>query len=95
MPLRRIRSLVEGLNTRMLSRVPRHVGNHGSSRGLTFDDQSFTIKPIRGDKEFVVKIQPHLEPALWAIYLEESVMRYERPPTDGRQEAPGGPTPSS
>ncbi len=88
--MRKVRSIVEGLSSRMTPRVPRHVGNHGSSRGLTFDDLSFTMNTIRGDKEFrLEEIQPHLNSGLWPVYLEELEMRYEDPPTDGRQEAPG------
>ena len=76
----------------MLPRVPRHVG-YTDFLGLTSASDFVTINTIRGDSESVVEIQPFLEPALWAIYLEESEMRYEAPPTDGRQEAPGAAIP--
>ena len=74
----------------MLPRVASDVGNHGSSRGLTFEDRSFTMNTIRGDKEIRVEFQPQLfEPALWAQHLKDCDMRFVPPPTDGREEAPG------
>ena len=36
------------------------------------------------------EIQPHLQEQLWPIYLAEQELREVAPPTDGRQEAPGG-----
>ena len=79
----------------MLPRVPRHVENHGSSRGLTFEQQSFTINTIRGDSDSVVKNQPHLDEGLWPVYLTECDMRFVPPPTDGREKAPGGNPPTT
>jgi len=52
------------------SRVSRDVGDQGSSRGLTTPNDSVTINPIRGDEEFEVKIQPHLNSGLWSVYIE-------------------------
>ena len=73
----------------MSPRVSRDVGNHGSSRGLTFEDQSFTINTIRGDSESVVEIQPHLNSGLWPVYLEMCEMQYNLPPRDGTEVGPG------
>ena len=82
--------------SRMMTRVPRHVGDPAKPRGLTSASDSFTINTIRGDQEFHLEIQPHLNSGLWPVYLEECDMRFTPPPTDGRQEAPGAhpsPTP--
>ena len=89
MTFKRIRSITEILSTGKLPRVPRDVESHGSSRGLTFGDRSFTINTIRGDSDFVVENQPHLNEGLWAVYLAESEMIVNKPPTDGREVAPG------
>ncbi len=86
--LHRIRSLFELMDE---PRVSRDVGKKGHSRFLTTLDENVTINTIRGDSESVVKIPPHLDSGLWPVYLEEMQMRYEPAPTDGRQEAAGGP----
>jgi len=69
--------------------VLRHVGDPVIPRGLTFEDQSFTINPIRGDKEIRSEFQPHFQAEFWPAYLKECDMRFVPPPTDGREEAPG------
>ena len=63
-------------------------------RSLTSRDANVTMNTIRGDKETRVEFQPHLNSGLWPVYLEELEMRYEDPPTDGRQEAPGAAKPN-
>ena len=63
-------------------------------RMLTSPEDSVTINTIRGDREFEVEIQPHLNSGLWSVYLEELEMREVQAPTDGRQEAPGATTPN-
>ncbi len=66
------------------------LDNRDKAAGLTIPNRSVTINPIRGDKEFQLEIQPHLNAGLWPVYLEQS-MRSLPPPTDGREEAPGAP----
>ena len=88
---RSLRSLSQLLYQGMIRRDESIVEPHGLEldRGLTFDDQSFTINTIRGDSESVVEIQPHLNAGLWPVYLEQCDMQYRPPPSDGTQEAPG------
>ena len=58
---------------------------------LTSPEVSVNVNTIRGDQEFMKEIQPHLNAGLWPVYLRECDFRYVPPPTDGREEAPGGP----
>ncbi len=62
-------------------------------RKLTPTNKNVTVNPIRGDQEFMKEIQPHLNDDLWPIYLEQAdrELRPVDPPTDGSEEAPGGP----
>ena len=69
--------------------------NTGQMNRLTSSRKKFTINPIEGDKEFQLEIQPHLNAGLWPVYLEMAEMQWNEPPTDGREEAPGGPTPNT
>ena len=79
--------------SRTTTRGPRTVGSKGQIPDLTRLFKSVTINPIEGDKLLLSAVkQPHLEPALWAIYLEQAMrneMRPVDPPADGTEEAPG------
>jgi len=82
-------------NSRMMSRVPRHVGSTLlSAEGLTTPFQNVTINPNRGDQEFMKEIQPHLNVGLWPIYLAQCELEFHLPPIDGTQEAPGATAPN-
>ena len=80
--------------SRMTTRAASSVDSKGRFSSLTRLFKNVTINPIEGDKESRLEIQPHLNSGLWPGYIEECAMRYELPPTDGRQEAPGAATPN-
>ena len=74
----------------MKPRVSRDVDStRPGTKGLTMPLQNVNVKPIRGDQEFMKEIQPHLNAGLWPVYLAQADARWEDPPSDGREEAPG------
>ena len=77
----------------MMPLVASDVGNMDICTVLTSASDFVTINPNRGDKEFQLEIQPHLNSGLWPVYLD-MLMRSQLPPSDGRQEAPGAVPPN-
>ena len=61
-------------------------------RSLTAPRKNVTINTIRGDTEFTMEIQPHLNTGLWPVYLAQadSMRPLPLPEDPEKREAPDG-----